>query len=340
MAKRTKKPKRDIYQEITDKVIELLDRGVVPWKRPIKGSGKSWFPKNHSTGKDYRGFNIFWLDMVRYSVGYDQPQWLTFKQCQAMGGQVRKGEKSTFVTFFKFYEKEDKETGDVTRLPCLRTYNVFNVEQCDGLEYETDDEAELIQFDPIEKADQIIAGYQNGPEIIHVGRQASYSPSRDQIKIAKPERFASVPEFYSTLFHELAHSTGHEKRLNRSDLKDDAVFGSSEYAKEELTGELCAAFLSAHAGISDATIENSAAYLDGWIKRLKSDKRLLVQAGGQAQRAADHILGITFEEAAGEVSESEPKTENQPPADKAPNLPAEANEAKPAPQSQLGFDFA
>jgi len=323
-----KKPaKRDIYQVVTDKIISFMDAGnLPPWRHPIINHGGAGFPKNLTTGKEYRGVNIFLLGMTAWMEGYSSAHWLTFKQCKEKGGQVRKGEKATPIIFWKLYEKEDKESGEVTKLPVLRHYNVFSVEQCEGIEAPDMVTAEPIEFKPIDAAERIVGGYPNPPTIEQGGNAAFYVARDDKIKISEPQNFETSEAYYATLFHELAHSSGHKKRLNRPDVANTHVFGTPEYGKEELTAEFGSAMLCGQSGISPATIEQSAAYISGWKKKIKSDNKLVIQAAALAQRAADHILGVSFSDAADLApAEQEPPT-------------ATAAPARP-PTHQLGFGF-
>lgn len=318
MAKAT----RDIYQEVSDKILTYLHQGTPPWRQPILGKEGVGFPSNLSTGKAYRGINVFILGMTAWMAGYSSGEWLTFKQCREMGGRVRKGEKSSLVTFWKLYEKTDDETGEVSNLPVLRHYNVFNVDQCDGVEPTAQPEtAERDPFVSIEACQAIVDRYRSAPEILHGGLSACYVKSEDRVKIAEPEKFESDEAYYATLFHELAHSTGHETRLNRDTLTETHVFGSPSYTREELVAEMGSAFLCAHGAISPPTIEQSAAYIEGWRKKIGEDKKLVIQAAGAGQRAVDLILGQSFDQAA------------RPPPAEATNTPAPAT----TPARQLGL---
>lgn len=274
--------KNDAYQVITDRIVELLEQGTVPWHKPWQGGGEA---KNLVSKRPYRGINRFLLNMASYA----SPFWLTFNQAQKLGGHVKKGEKSTPVVFWKWLEKENPETGEVERRPCLRYYRVFNLEQTEGLEHPASEEAEPTIFTPIERCEQLLAGMKDKPFIQHEQQAAWYSPSRDLINLPKPESFESPEEFYSTLYHEAGHWTGAKHRLNRPTLTDMAPFGSTNYSKEELVAEMTAAMLCAVTGIENKTIDNSAAYLQGWLDRLKKDRRLVVTAAAQAQRAADYV---------------------------------------------------
>ena len=286
----------NVYEVINARILELLEQGTVPWRKTWNAATNH--PRNFASMKEYRGVNIFMLACMPYS----SPYWMTFKQCQDKGGQVMKGEKAAPVVFWKWLDKKDAGAdGDdaVTvngKIPMLRYYNVFNLEQVKGIEAPPVSEEPNI-FTPIERAEQIIAGMPYKPAITHGGNTASYSPMLDYVKIPKPEAFTCPEEFYNTLFHELCHSTGHASRVGRKGILEPSFFGSHEYSKEELCAEMGASFLSAHAGIEHETIENSAAYIQGWLRSLRNDKTLLVHAAAQAQKASDYILHITHDEA-------------------------------------------
>ncbi len=281
----------DVYAEVTEKIVSMLEAGVVPWRSPILGQAKAGWPKNMESGKEYRGVNVFLLAFTAWAKGYGSAHWLTFNQAKAKGGSVKKGEKSSMIVFWKQYETKDEKTGEPVTVPVLRYYNVFNVEQCDGIPVPDAPAFEPSVLSPVEAAERIIAGYPAGPAIEHRGSSACYLPRQDAVHIPEPTRFASTTDYYATLFHELAHSTGHSTRLDRGLDTDLAPFGSPDYGREELVAEMGAAFLCGHAGITPATIGNNAAYIGGWIKTLKGDKRLAIAAAGAAQRAADWILG-------------------------------------------------
>ncbi|APZ95870.1 ArdC family protein [Fuerstiella marisgermanici] len=299
MAK-SKRSRRDIYQEVTERILELLDAGTVPWRNPIRRGGGDGWPKNLQSGKQYRGVNVFLLAVEAMQRGFSSDYWLTFKQAKTKGGNIQRGEKSSLVVFWKQIEKEDKETGEEIKLPVLRHYNVFNVEQCEDIDPPdaVTPDPDAPPFEPLAAAENIVAGYRDGPAIEYGGTRALYRPSNDQVLMPEPERFESREAFYATLYHELSHSTGISRRLNRGLDENPAPFGSPDYSREELVAEMSAAFLAATAGISEPTVEHSAAYIDNWRKKLKGDKRLVITAAGAAQKATDWILGTTFEDAA------------------------------------------
>ena len=298
MAKKKSK-QRDIYQEVTNQILSYLEEGVAPWRNPIaQGSGDGW-PKNLLSGNRYRGINVLLLAMKSWAQGYASDYWVTYKQAKSRGGQVRRGEQGTLVTFWKMYESKDKETGEPTTLPVLRHYTAFNLQQVDGLKAPECDDAAREEFVPLTEAERIVAAYTDPPSINHDGGQrAFYRIRSDSVHMPEPQRFDRAENYYATLFHELSHSTGASKRLDRGIDQDPAPFGSPEYNREELVAELSASFICAASGISPPTIEQSASYLQGWIKVLKGDKRLIVSAAGAAQKSADWILGDHFEDAA------------------------------------------
>lgn len=272
----------DVYDIITKRITDLLESGTVPWHKPW--NVKTSLPRNIVSKKPYRGINIFLL----LSMSYQSPFWLTFNQAHQLGGNIRKGEKACPVIFWKQIDMEDKKTEETKRIRLLRFYHVFNVAQCDNLKNIPPLSEQLAT---ITKPAEVIAQMPKRPLIKHGMTKAFYSPSEDYIGIPNREQFTREEEYYSTLYHEAVHSTGHESRLNRPTLAAKAEFGSTPYCKEELIAEMGAAFLCGHAGIAEHTVENSAAYVQHWLAELKNDKKLIVQAGGQAQAAADFILG-------------------------------------------------
>jgi len=282
----------NVYAIITDTIIKKLQEGTVPWHMPWSAER----PKNLISDKPYRGINVFLLG----SLGYMSPYWVTFKQAQNLGGHVNKGEKGTPVVFWKTYSKmetdpDSQKTEKKSRF-VLRYYSVFNIEQCTLPAEEVPQEDPTTRaFDPIPKAQSIVEAMPNAPAITHQSQRACYSPLLDIVNMPKPESFDTPENYYSTLFHELTHSTGHESRLNRKGITDPVRFGSHSYSKEELVAEMGAAFLSGHCGIEDRILDNSAAYINGWLGRLKNDPKLVVMAAAKAQKASDYILGVNHD---------------------------------------------
>lgn len=280
----------DVYALITERMIALLESGTVPWKKPWQG-GESGAPRNLVSLRAYSGINAFMLTMAPYQ----SPFWLTFKQAKDLGGHVKKGEKGFPVIYWnkKEIEKKDAKTGETEAgsIVFIRYYTVFNLEQTEGIEAPAPEGFAPLHFEPLEACEAIRTGYRGGPEIVYREQRAYYAPRLDKINMPKPETFLSVAEYYATLFHELTHSTGHESRLKREGIAEAHHFGDAVYSKEELIAEMGAAFLCAHAGIAPVVLDNSAAYIAGWLKRLKSDKKLVIQAAAAAQKAANRILG-------------------------------------------------
>jgi antirestriction protein ArdC len=278
-----------VYDQITERIIAMLEAGTVPWRKPWQA--KAGFPRNLVSGKPYRGINVFLL----HAMSYESPFWLTFKQAQQLGGTVKKGEKACPVVFWKQLEVEDKESHEIEKIPMLRFYYVFNTAQCEGLK-DISAPVESLVSAPA-KPDEIVAFMPKRPEIKHGLTRAYYSPTEDIVAMPHRERFENEADYFGTLFHELVHSTGHASRLNRATVTEAAGFGSNPYCREELIAEMGAAFLCGQAGIGESTLENSAAYIQNWLEQLQNDKKLIVQAAAQAQKAADYILGTKFEDA-------------------------------------------
>ena len=277
---------KDIYQEVTDKIISQLEKGTVPWRH--FASSPLANPANAVSKKAYRGINHFLLSGTDHRSQY----WLTFKQALDLGGNVRKGEKSQMVVFWKFSKYIDKESGEEKSVPLLRHYNVFNIDQTEGIDW-TAVETEPRISDPIEEAEALVANMPKPPTIeTDYIPQAYYSNTEDKVHMTNREDCVSDARYYEVLLHELAHSTGHQSRLDR--FKQDGVthkFGSKSYAIEELVAQMTAAFLCSGIGIYETIEENSAAYIQNWLNALKNDKTMIVKAAGKAQKAADFIKG-------------------------------------------------
>lgn len=289
------------YEIVTEKIINLLEQEIVPWRRPWTATG---LPRNLVSKKPYRGVNYFLLSASKYV----SPFWLSFRQASQLGGHVRKDEHGTIIVFWKVDEvpgAEPRDPDDASepsasdrRRFLLRYYRVWNVEQCELPQGVLDKlpKIERHEHDPIEAAERIIAGMPNPPEIRYGGSKAFYSPLTDRITLPSPELFTSAEELSATKFHETLHATGHRSRLNRESITEAAPFGSPMYSAEELIAEMGAAFLCAEAGISPAVIENQAAYIQGWLKKLRDDRKLVIYAAAKAQKAADYILNVTREQ--------------------------------------------
>ena len=288
----TNKKDFDLYETVTNRIIALLEAGTVPWKHFANRTLTQ--PRNAVTKREYNGINYFFLNITAFTKGYSSNEWLTYKQAANLGGNVKKGEKSEIVVFWKFLEKIDKETGEQKRIPMLRYFRVFNVDQCEGLKVRNMHEARDSQA--IDAAEAIIAGMPNPPKIVIDNSPSAYfDPQTDAVHMLARERCKTDEQYYSSIFHELAHATGHVSRLDRV-LSTDK--NSTSYWFEELIAEMGAAMLSAHAGIFQEIEENAAAYCAAWIERLKTDKHMLVKAGGRSRKAVEYILDIKAAEAA------------------------------------------
>lgn len=292
---------QQIYQLVTDRILSLLQQGVVPWQKPWKTTSCSLPPSNLVSRRPYRGINVFLL-IAQY---FGSPYWLTFKQAQGLGGHVRRGERGTPIVFWRIDSEEADEevTPELRRRILLRYYTVFNVDQCEGVEVPGANE-EGPAFDPIPACEAVYANMPNPPKLRHGGERAFYRRSDDLVQLPKPEAFSSPKFYYSTQFHELAHATGHQSRLNRFAEEDNpGVFGSPAYAREELVAEMTAAMVCGALGIApvkvevishsgeEELLEGSAAYIRHWTDVLKADHRPVVTAAARAQKAADLILG-------------------------------------------------
>lgn len=294
---------RDLYQEVTDTIVEALEAGTVPWVKPWIPGPHGGAHRNGLSGHVYSGINIFLLEIAAASRGYTSPEWFTFKQAKKAGGHVRKGEGSTTVVFWKMLraKEEDEETGEEeTRvIPLLRHYNVFNRDQIEGLpEIEEEEEAPAREERTFPLAEQVAAAsrvpIQNDPA------RACYSPVLDEIRIPDAARFEDDGAFWATLMHELVHATGHPSRLDRD---MTGRFGSEAYAAEELVAELGSAYLSRVTEL-DGTLQHPE-YIANWIQVLKSDKRAIFTASSAAKKASDFLLGQAGLDRNGEPLEKE-----------------------------------
>lgn len=282
--------KQSIYEEITGRIITMLEAGTIPWRKPWTVT--AGMPRNVISKKAYRGVNVLLL----HAMSYESPLWATYKQVAQLGGSVKRGEKACPVIFWKPLEVADKETGETQKIPLLRYFYVFNLAQCEGLK----DVPAPIATPPTTQAQAILDNMPHRPEIKYNMTKAFYSPREDIVAMPNRDRFDSEDGFFATLYHELTHATGHATRLNRLTVTEHAGFGSNEYSKEELVAELGASFLCAEAGIVQHTLDNTAAYIANWLMALKNDHKLVIQASAQAQKATDFILARKFGDAIAE----------------------------------------
>lgn len=273
----------NVYQMVTDRIIAELEQGTIPWRKPWSGVANGAY--NRISHKPYSLLN----QMILQHSG----EYATYKQWKQLGGQVRKGEKSEFVVFWKILKKvEQDDDGEdkVTTIPMLRYYDVFHISQVDGVKPEV---RESFEVEPIEAGDKVIADYISRENISFLeteSNDAYYAPALDKIVVPQKNQYQNINEYYSTVFHEMIHSTGHESRLNR--ITKTAAFGNQDYSKEELVAEVGAASMLNQLGIeSPESFKNSAAYIQSWIKALKNDTRFIVSAASKAEKAVKFING-------------------------------------------------
>jgi antirestriction protein ArdC len=275
-----------VYEIITEQITKRLESGVCPWKMPWASQATS-APRNAKTKKTYQGCNFFLLSML----GFADPTYVTLKQANDLGGTIKAGEKGFPVIFWKLLE--EVKDGKKRMIPMLRYSTVFNISQTEGCKYEAPVTPEAPAFTGIPAAEKIVEGY-NGPTVEHGGNRACYMAKSDLVTVPHKAAFTTEEEYFSTLFHELGHSTGHTSRLDRKEV-GSSTFGSEPYSNEELVAELTSAFLCATAGIDSVVIDNQAAYIKGWLRKLKEDPKAFVSAAGKAQKAANFIQGIVKE---------------------------------------------
>lgn len=296
------KTPRDFRQEVTDNIVRLLEQGEAPWQKPWDDSFS--LPMNPTTGKAYRGGNVIHLLAVGMSRGLPDPRWLTYKQAQDKGWQVRKGEKGTQIEFWDVKRTPDGDPVPVApegelhpeqRNPRLihRVYTVFNAAQVDSIPPMVI--VERTPFEVVDAGERILS--HSGAAILHdQQRRAFYSRRTDSIHLPQKNLFPDAESYYGTALHELAHWTGHPTRLDRSTLTQSYVFGDTNYAQEELRAELTSVFLAAERGIPHDPM-NHAAYVGSWIKALKSDKNEIFRAAADAGKAADYLLALEQQQA-------------------------------------------
>ncbi|MBA7478293.1 DNA primase TraC [subsurface metagenome] len=274
-----------VYKIVTQKIIDKLNKGIIPWEKPWIGL------RNYATKREYHGINLLLLSMEKHQSS----EFVTFRQVREHKESVKNGSRASMVVFFRRYEVEardkdgnpeiDKETGEPKKELrfALRYYNVFNLDQT------TIPLPDYGNGKKSKECEDVLQNLKNFPAIEEGGSKAAYNPILDALSIPPKREFKDREKYYSSIFHELVHATGHETRLNRKDSKGNG-FGSEKYSKEELVAEIGASFLCARCGIENKTIDNSAAYIQGWLKRLNNDSTLIISASAQAQKAVDYIL--------------------------------------------------
>jgi antirestriction protein ArdC len=282
----------EIFSKVFGKLTNLMETAgqwVKPWE-------VSYNPQvNLVTGKAYRGFNVISLSISRNVQGFSSSSWLSAKQIKDRGGKIKKGSKATGIIFYKMLEVDAPTEDDAERkrrIPMMRYSNVFNVDQTEGIEdiRKPKEMEDRTPKERIECAEEIWVNYEGKPTLEHGGDSAYYTPRADRIQMPEMDKFHSSEEYYSTLFHEVVHSTGHEKRLDRL---DNSYFGDHSYSREELVAEIGSSFLRHLCGIEDErTDANSASYLKSWWKKLEKNPDDLRWASAKAQKAVDFVTGV------------------------------------------------
>lgn len=291
---RTRAGRDRAYAAVNERILELLDAGTVPWRKPWNGGvGAAFRPRNYTSGRPYRGMNL----MLLSALGYEDPRFLTMNQANKLGGRIRKGSRSIPVLLWKPAHKRTTDDDGIERSETYlitRLYRVFPIGCVEGIDVRPLPAPPAgHEHDPIASADAIVHGYRGRPSVGHDGGgRAFYRPVTDTVHMPALAAFDSPHDYYATLLHELAHSTGHPRRLARWESLDDLrPFGTPEYSREELVAEMTASYLMGVAGIEAPVIANSAAYIDGWRRKIEDDPRCVINAAQAAQKAADHILG-------------------------------------------------
>jgi antirestriction protein ArdC len=286
--------KTDIYTQVTNRIVAALETGVRPWMQPWNAehaAGRITRPKRHNK-MPYSGINILILWAAATAQGFSCPIWMTYKQAQELGAQVRKSERGSQVVYANTYTRtETAENGEETEhaIPFLKTYTVFNCEQIDNLPADYYARAESV-IDPIQRIAHAETFFANlNADIRHGGNRAYYAMSTDHIQMPPFEAFRDAESFYATLAHECCHWSGAKSRLNR-DLR--GRFGSHAYATDELVSEICSAFLCADLALTPEPREDHAAYLQTWLTVLKNDRRAIFTAAAHAERAAGFLHSL------------------------------------------------
>jgi antirestriction protein ArdC len=283
-----------LYSEVTDRIIAQLEEGTLPWVRPWdNGKAALGLPRNGGTGRRYSGINVLILWHRLFEQGFGSQRWLTYRQAQALGGNVRKGEQGTTVCYADRFTPRDGDTvrsgtdGEPRQIAFLKRFTVFNIDQCEGLDVapSADPVATWNPAISMPRAEVLIAA--SGADIRIGGGEAYYAPQDDYIRVPRPEHFHEPINWYRTALHELGHWTGHRSRLDRL---PDSGFGSPAYAREELVAEMASAFLCAELGIVPTV--RHADYLGAWLSVLREDSKAIFRAASQASKAADYLLNF------------------------------------------------
>lgn len=288
----------DVFALVTDRICTLLEQNIVPWRKSWTSAG---IPTNLITKRPYSGINLLLLN----SLNYEHNLFITFKQLKTIGASVLKGEKSTPVIFTKMNEKEVEKNGEKTieKKPMLRYYNVFNINQLRDVPPEFMSKAQGAANTEILECMNVIEGMPNKPKIEHKKQEAFYVPAKDIINMPRLKTFKASEEYFTTLFHELIHATGHTSRLNRDEVMRSDGFGNDKYALEELVAELGACYLRSLCGLDINDMSQNASYIKGWLEVLKGDKRFIIKAASKAQQGVNYVINPVTEDIEEDVPE-------------------------------------
>lgn len=291
---------RNLYQEVTDRIISLIEQGTPPWRQSWSTYGLA---KNYATGHIYSGINFLLMNSTNYKI----PYFMTFNQVKERGGQIQKGAKGEMVIYFNVIYKDafDQMLDEVDAkarmlsgqeikvLKYIKYYTVFNLEHIDGISFSFD-QAPMEPNEKIKRCEEILWHMPRYPTLNLGAKQPSYNPAEDCINMPTIDQFHSSEDYYVTLFHELIHSTGHESRLARGGVMSPEKFGSEAYSREELVAEIGASFLCAVAGVDyDHVVKDSASYASSWLSVLREDSKFIFKIASEAQKAADFILNLS-----------------------------------------------
>lgn len=286
--------KKDVAEKVMTTILSLIEETNLPPWRSGWDMGLAGVPVNAISKKPYRGINPWILLASSIISGYSDPRWLTFRQSKARGGWIRSGELGTNIVFWKMWEKKEAPDPDdedeeekVRYIPIMREYTVYNAEQTIGCSLPELKKGTLKEHDPIKEAEGIIQGMPKPPRIVFQGNPA-YSVATDSVMMPPLGAWDIPMDYYSTMFHELSHSTMHPKRLNR--FRVSPTRNTASYYQEEIVAEMGAAMLSAYAGISPAVVQENASYIKHYVDLIKEQPNVVIRAGQQAQKAVDYIL--------------------------------------------------
>jgi len=289
----------DVYELVTDRIIELLEIGTVPWRIPWTTTG---IPMNAISKRPYRGINVMLLN----SLFYPHNLFLTWNQIKSINASVLPGEKGSIIVFTKTIEKDEVKDGKIVteKKYFLRYYKVWNIEQCKDIPiaYHPKINEEL---PPLPECAAIVENMKNAPRIVHKQAQAYYVPAEDYINMPRKNAFTSNDDYYGTLFHELVHATGHQTRLSRKEVFENPYYGTESYSQEELVAEMGACYLKSYAGLRIEDMSYNASYIHSWLRVFKNDKKILIQAASKAQQAVEYILHPRVPEAVSKEQEEE-----------------------------------